>query len=105
MDGTVQAVLRLEDAKRKALVEFDSSSYDEHVRAQLRLLGSTSAATLAAESSPADIFQLAKLVRLNSSLYRNLLSISPWIAQPQHAYTAGGQLATGAPAGRFTAEG
>ena len=104
MDGTVEAVLRLEDAKRKALVEFDASSYDDHVRAQLRLLGNSTPAKLAGDSSAADILALSKLIRLNSSLYHNLRSISPWIAQPRHAYTSGGQLATGAPAGRFSAE-
>ena len=82
MDGTVEAVLRLDDAKRKALVDFDASAYDDHLRAQLRLLETSTPAAIAAQSSSADILALAKLIRLNSLLYHNPLSISPWIQQP-----------------------
>jgi hypothetical protein len=104
MDGTVEAVLRLEDAKRKALVDFDASAYDDHLRAQLRLLETSTPAAIAAQSSSADILALAKLIRLNSLLYHNLLSISPWIQQPRHAYTSGGHFAAGTGAKRFSAE-
>jgi hypothetical protein len=40
MDGILEAVLRLEDAKRVALIAFDSSSYDKYLRAQLCVIRS-----------------------------------------------------------------
>jgi flagellin-like hook-associated protein FlgL len=42
MEGIFEALLRLEGAKHKALIQTDASAYEEHVRAQLRLLDSAS---------------------------------------------------------------
>jgi hypothetical protein len=103
MDGIVEAVLRLEDAKRTALIDFDSPSYEKCVRAQVSLLGNLTPEIIS-RTDRKDLLSLHKLIRLNTSLYQNLISASPWITALRSAYTSGGQLAAAASAGSFSAE-
>ncbi len=104
MDGVIDELLRLEGAKHKALLEFDSSSYSESVKTQNRLLNGRSAWSGSPAGSAEKLAELSKLLRLNSALYHNLLSISPWIALASNGYTPAGKVASMSGANRFSAE-
>src|SRR5262245_17163852 len=96
MEGIFEALLRLEGAKHKALIQTDASAYEEHVRAQLRLLDSAvispSDLETAARKSARTIGTLSRLIRLNTALFANLLTTSVF-ALNQSQYTADGSLA------------
>lgn len=77
MDGLLEALLRLEDAKHKALIEFDAPAYEEQVRQQRRLLSEASAVLPDAALSPDRLLVLAQLIQLNSQLLQNLALINP----------------------------
>ena len=104
MDGVIDELLRLEDAKCKALIEFDSSAYSEYVESQNRLLNDTFLRNGVSRNSTGKLVELSKLLRLNSALYHNLLSISPWLALADASYTPAGQAATVCGPNRFAAE-
>src|SRR5437870_13509126 len=96
MDGLVEELLRLEDAKHKALVAIDASAYDDNVRKQMLLLSSSKSV----ETAPAQVdrlLALSQLITLNTRLLQNLVSTTPWFAFSQNGYTPDGQVA--APAG------
>jgi hypothetical protein len=96
MEGIFEALLRLEGAKHKALIQTDASAYEEHVRAQLRLLDSASNSSSdlenAARKSPQIIGTLSRLIRLNTALFANLLTTSSVFALNQNQYTADGSM-------------
>jgi hypothetical protein len=92
MDGLVEELLRLEDAKHKALVSIDASAYDANVRKQMRLLSSSKSVQT---SSPADVdrlLALSQLITLNTRLLQNLVSTTPWFALSEKSYTAKGNV-------------
>ena len=75
MDGLVEELLRLEDAKHKALVAIDASAYDDNVRKQMRLL-SKSNATQAAKTADVDcLLALSQLITLNTRLLQHLVYV------------------------------
>jgi hypothetical protein len=89
MDGLVEELLRLEDAKHKALVAIDASAYDDNVRKQMLLLSSQKSV----QTAPADIdrlLALSQLITLNTRLLQNLVSTTPWFAFSEKSYTAKG---------------
>src|SRR5262245_3654183 len=96
MEGLFEALLRLEGAKHKALIQTDAPAYEEHVRAQLRLLDSASISPAdleaAARKSPQALGTLARLIRLNTALFANLLTTSSVFALNQNQYTAAGTM-------------
>jgi hypothetical protein len=94
MDGIITELLRLEGAKRSALIEGNAPAYDEHVRAQLRLLDSATDLESAARKSPKDLDALSKLLRLNTALFRNLVSTSSLFLLNQIGYTSTGNMET-----------
>ncbi len=101
MDGLVRELLRLENAKHKALVEIDASAYDDNVAAQIRLLAETRT-----PGSVADIerlLALSQLITLNTQLLRNLVSTTPWFVSNRGVYTAAGATAAARP-GRISIE-
>jgi hypothetical protein len=106
MDGIVEALLRLEGAKHTALIKCDANAYDEHVRAQLHLLDSSSSDLLqgAARKSPQSVAALSKLVRHNTALFMNLVSTSPVFAISRNNYTSDG-CANPQVSGRIAVEG
>jgi hypothetical protein len=91
MDGLVKELLRLEDAKHKALVSIDASAYDENVRKQMLLLSSSKTV----QTAPADLdrlLALSQLITLNTRLLQNLVSTTPWFAFSENSYTAKGSV-------------
>jgi hypothetical protein len=90
MDGIIDELLRLEDAKHHALIGFDPAMYDRSVREQTALLEDTRLAAEARKGS-AKLLAFSKLASVNSSLYQNLLMTTPWVANPS-AYTGSGQI-------------
>jgi len=93
MDGLVEELLRLEDAKHKALVAIDASAYDDNVRKQMLLLSSKKSV----QTAPADIdrlLALSQLITLNTRLLQNLVSTTPWFAFSEKSYTAKGKVTT-----------
>jgi hypothetical protein len=96
MEGIFEALLRLEGAKHKALIQTDAPAYEEHVRAQLRLLDSASISPsdleTAARKSTQTIGTLSRLIRLNTALFANLLTTSSVFALNQNQYTADGTM-------------
>jgi hypothetical protein len=89
MDGLVNELLRLEDAKHKALVAIDASAYDDNVRKQMHLLAASKLRRPA--SSDLDrLLALSQLITLNTRLLQNLVSTTPWFAFSGNSYTAKG---------------
>ena len=102
MDGLVNELLRLEDAKHKALVAIDASAYDENVRKQMHLLSSSKASS--GPSADVDsLLALSQLITLNTRLLQNLVSTTPWFAFSGNSYTAAGNVAAQT-AGRVSLE-
>lgn len=95
MQGIVEEFLRLECAKQKALIESNAPAYDESVRAQLHFLDSnTSSLESDARQHPDQVKELAKVSRLNTALFWNLMSVSPAFDRSRTGYTARGSLET-----------
>jgi hypothetical protein len=90
MDGIVETLLRLENAKSKALIEGNAPAYDESVRAQRHLLDSSHDLESDARTSPASLAELEKRIRLNTSLFLNLISTSAVFARNMTSYSASG---------------
>src|SRR6266516_982206 len=92
MDGLVEELLRLEDAKHKALVAIDASAYDDNVRKQMLLLSSSKSV----ETAPAQVdrlLALSQLITLNTRLLQNLVSTTPWFAlSSNNGYNAKGRV-------------
>jgi hypothetical protein len=94
MDGIIAELLRLEGAKKDALIKGNAPAYDEQVRAQLRLLDSAPDLESAARKSPGDLAALSSLLRLNTTLFRNLVSTSSLFLLNQIGYTSTGNMET-----------
>src|SRR4051812_38606702 len=99
MDGLVEELLRLEDAKHKALVSIDAPAYDDNVRKQMLLLSSSRTAQAAPAADVDRLLALSQLITLNSRLLQNLVSTTPWFAFSENSYTATGNV-TARTAGR-----
>jgi len=93
MDGLVEALLRLEGAKHKALIEIDAAAYDASVREQLRLVSASKKNLVAQVSSFERLLALSQLITLNKRLLHNLISTTPWFAFNRAGYTAKGDVA------------
>jgi hypothetical protein len=93
MDGLVEQLLRLENAKHKALILIDAPSYDANVREQMRLVAE-SKSSIAPATSPAtsveQLFALSQLITLNTRLLQNLLATTPLFREA--GYTAKGRI-------------
>ena len=104
MDGLVEELLRLEDAKHKALVAIDASAYDDNVRKQMHLLA-TSRADQSGPAADVDrLLALSQLITLNTRLLQNLVSTTPWFAFSGNSYTSNGSVAAGQTSGRVSVE-
>jgi len=86
MDGLVDELLRLEDAKHKALVQIDPTAYDDCVREQVRALSILPAGDVSFER----LLALSQLIQLNKRLLQNLVSTSPWFGFSVNGYSASG---------------
>ena len=93
MDGLVNELLRLEDAKHKALVSIDASAYDENVRLQMELLATSDTAQLGRTAEVERLLALSQLITLNTRLLQNLVSTTPWFAFSGNGYSASGKVA------------
>jgi hypothetical protein len=102
MDGILDELLRLEDAKHHALIGLDSATYDRSVREQAALLDDSRLSS-EARNAPDKLFAFSKLASLNSNLYQNLLTATPWLENPR-AYTGTGRLSTSTAPRSFSAE-
>ena len=103
MDGILEELLRLEDAKHHALVGLDSAVYEDSVRKQVRLLddpGISAAARLGSDK----LLAFSKIASINTSLYENLLATTPWIVAPSRSYTGRGHIAEPPSTRGFSAE-
>ena len=92
MDGILEELLRLEDAKHHALIQCDSAAYDECVRAQSTLVDDPRISS-EARASADKLLEFSKLARINISLYLNLISTSPGFASRGGGYTVTGRIA------------
>jgi hypothetical protein len=95
MDGILDELLRLEDAKHQALIGLDPARYDRSVREQTLLIDDSRLAAEARQGAD-KLLAFSKLANLNTSLYKNLLTTMPWLVA-QAGYTGTGIL-TGASA-------
>ena len=86
MDGLVEELLRLEDAKHKALVEINPAAYDDCVREQVRALSTIPAGDVSLER----LLSLSQLIQLNKRLLHNLVSTTPWFAFSGNGYSEKG---------------
>ena|SRR5688572_18104356 len=86
MDGLVEKLLRLEDAKHKALVEINATAYDDCVRQQMRVLSTLPAGNVSLDR----LLALSQLIQLNTRLLHNLVSTTPWFAFSENSYGADG---------------
>lgn len=97
MDGIIDELLRLEDAKHQALIGLDPATYDRSVREQTVLIEDGRFASEARKGAD-KLLAFSKLANLNTSLYRSLLTTMPWLVA-QRGYTETG-IMTGASAPR-----
>ena len=102
MEGIVDELLRLEDAKHHALIGLDSAMYDRSVREQATLLEDSRLSGEARKASD-KLLAFSKLASLNSNLYQNLLTTTPWLTNPT-AYTGSGRISTSTAPRSFSAE-
>ena len=91
MDGLVEELLRLENAKNTALVSIDATAYDHGVHEQIRLLEASKDAT-ASVTNVDQLKALQQLIRVNTRLLKNLLLTWPLLVLGAGCYTATGQL-------------
>ena len=70
MDGILEELLRLEDAKHHALLNADEVAYDDYVCEQIRLLDDPQIST-ESRWSPSKLLEFSKRVNVNASLYWN----------------------------------
>jgi len=103
MDGLVEELLRLESAKKKALVSIDAPTYDASIREQLRLLDA-SKGSLTKTSSIEGLLTLSKLITVNTRLLENLLSTTPLVHLNSRYYTAEGRMSAQPTPGRVSVE-
>jgi hypothetical protein len=102
MDGIVDELLRLEDAKHQALIGLDAAAYDRSVQEQTALLEDSRLSSEARKASD-KLLAFSKLASLNISLYQNLFTTTPWLAQTR-GYSGAGRLMNSAAPRRFAAE-
>ena len=103
MDGLVNELLRLEDAKHKALVAIDATAYDENVRKQMHLVSASRKTSSDPSADVDNLLALSQLITLNTRLLQNLVSTTPWFAFSGNSYTAAGNVAAQT-AGRVSLE-
>jgi hypothetical protein len=104
MDGLVNELLRLEDAKHKALVEIDASAYDDNVRKQMHLLAASKGIPSDPTTDVDHLLALSQLITLNTRLLQNLVSTTPWFAFSGNSYTSNGNVAAAQTSGRLSLE-
>lgn len=102
MDGILDELLRLEDAKHHALIGLDSALYERSVGEQTALLEDSRFSDEARRASD-KLLAFSKLARLNGTLYQNLLTTTPWLANPR-AYSGNGQMSLTTAPRSFSAE-
>src|SRR5438552_1022653 len=104
MDGILDELLRLEDAKHHALLTLNSNVYEDSVQKQSSLVENPglSAADSAASGK---LIAFANLAGLNTTLYENLLSTAPWIDGTRGRYTGQGYLTDPPATHEFSVEG
>ena len=91
MDGIIEELLRLEDAKHHALVGLNSEAYEASVQKQVRLLDDPGISA-AARAGSDKLLAFSKIARINTSLYENLLATAPGILTPSRSYTGQGHI-------------
>jgi hypothetical protein len=104
MDGILEELLRLEDAKHHALIDFDPVAYENSVRQQERLVDGIRLSASSA-SDTETLVALSKLAGINAGLYHNLLSTTPWLVPHKSSYSGNGHLSEPVAAGGFRVEG
>jgi hypothetical protein len=102
MDGLIEELFRLEQAKQDALISVDSSAYEAGVHEQLRLLSSPHDSVARGESVEC-LRALSQLIATNARLLQNLLSTTP-LFDFRGNYTAGGRVLPEPLAGRVSVE-
>lgn len=87
MDGLVEELLRLENAKHSVLISIDAPAHEASVREQLMLLSKYEAATTRLTGVDR-LRALSQLITLNTRLLRNLLSTAPLFWLTANGYSA-----------------
>jgi hypothetical protein len=102
MDGIIEELFRLEQAKQDALISVDSSAYESGVHEQMRLLASSHDSVVTGESVEC-VRALSRLIATNARLLQNLLSTTP-LFDFRGNYTAGGRVPPEPLGGRVSVE-
>jgi hypothetical protein len=103
MDGLVQELLRLENAKHNALIAIDAPAYEANVQEQIRLLR-TSKGPGPGVTNVQQLLALSQLVSVNAGLVQNLLLTSPLFMLNSNSYTAAGRLSVPPPSRNVSME-
>ena len=103
MDGLVEELLRLESAKREALVLIDAAAYEASVREQMRLL-TVCRDSCKKVSNLDQLLSLSQLITLNTRLLQNLISTNPRFAFNHNGYNAQGNMSAPAVSRRVSVE-
>jgi hypothetical protein len=103
MDGILEELLRLEDAKNRALIDLNSEVYEDSVQKQICLINDPRISE-AARTGTDTLLAISKLNNFNTTLYENLLATAPWILAASRSYTGQGQIADPAATHSFSAE-
>jgi hypothetical protein len=102
MDGLVEDLLRLENAKHTALVSIDPYAYEASVREQIRLVNG-SKGNRSGVTNVEQLLALSRLISVNARLVQNLVSTSPLFALSS-GYTAAGRLSVPPPSRNVSME-
>jgi hypothetical protein len=104
MDGILEELLRLEGAKKHALIALDSEAYETSVQKQTCLIDDPRLA-VAARTGSTQLLAFSRLANINAELYDNLLATAPWITVASRSYTGDGHIANPPAVHGFSAEG
>ena len=88
MDGLVEQLLRLENAKHRALVEIEASAYQNSVRRQQRLIAKWKGTPSERNTDIKSLLALSQLITLNTRLLQNLESTTPWFVSSGDVYSS-----------------
>jgi hypothetical protein len=103
MNGILEELLRLEDAKHRALISLDSNVYEDSVQKQVRLIEDPGLLE-AARAGSDKLLAFSRLANINTCLYENLLATAPWIPVASRSYTGQGRIAEPEVTRGFSAE-
>jgi hypothetical protein len=89
MDGILEELLRLENAKHHALLTLNSEVYEDSVQQQNSLIDNPGF-SVSDRVGSGNLLAFSKLAGINTTLYENLLSTAPWMDVARSYYSGQG---------------